>query len=166
VQLARSERKPSFTVSPFYSQEKAGDRESVVGVGLSVPLPLSSRGRAGVDVAEARRRQAEASLQIAQREMERSVIDSARTFEAKRAEVARWSPSSVEKFREAAALADRHYRLGAVPLATYVELQTAYLDAVESLLDTKKEALEAAQQLELLAGLSTPLVNIAAEPTK
>jgi cobalt-zinc-cadmium efflux system outer membrane protein len=166
VQLARNERKPSFTVSPFYSQEKAGDRESIVGVGLSVPLPLSSRSRTGVDVAEARRRQAEASLHVAEREMERAVIDAARTFEAKRSEVARWSPASVEKFREAAALADRHYRLGAVPLATYVELQTAYLEAVESLLDTKKEALEAAQQLELLAGLATSLVSTTAEPAR
>ena len=30
------------------------------------------------------------------------------------------------KFRAAAALADRHYRLGAVPIATYVELQNSY----------------------------------------
>jgi cobalt-zinc-cadmium efflux system outer membrane protein len=35
-----------------------------------------------------------------------------------------------------------------------VELQKQYLDAVEALLDTKREALEAAVQLELLTGLS------------
>ena len=166
VQLARNERNPSFTVSPFYSKEKAGDNETVVGVGLSMPLPLTSRTRSGVDVAEARRRQAEASVQMAQREMEREVIATARAFTAKRAEVARWSPESVAKFREAAALADRHYRLGAVPLATYVELQSAYLDAVEALLDTKKEALEEAQKLELLTGAATHLVMIAPELTK
>ena len=53
-----------------------------------------------------------------------------------------------------AELADRHYRLGAVPISTYVELQKQYLDAVEGLLDTRKEALEAASQLEMLTGLS------------
>ncbi len=159
VQLARNERNPSVTLSPFYSQEKAGERESVVGIGLSVPLPLTSRNRSGVDLAEARRRQAEAAVQAAQREMERMVMAAADTFAAKRAEVARWSPEAVTKFREAAALADRHYRLGAVPLATYVELQSAYLEAVEALLDTKKEALEAAQQLELLTGWPTHLVD-------
>jgi hypothetical protein len=47
----------------------------------------------------------------------------------------------VQKFREAADLADRHYRTGAVPIATYVELQNSYLDAVEALLDTQRETL-------------------------
>lgn len=159
VQLARNERKPSVTLSPFYSQEKAGERETVVGIGLSVPLPLTSRNRSGVDMAEARRRQAEASLQVAQRDMERSVITAAHAFAAKRTEVAAWSPESVIKFREAAALADRHYRLGAVPLATYIELQSAYIEAVEALLDTRKEALHAAQQLELLTGWPSRLVE-------
>jgi cobalt-zinc-cadmium efflux system outer membrane protein len=56
-------------------------------------------------------------------------------------------------------VADRHYRLGAVPIATYVELQKQYLDAVEGLLDTKKEALEAAAQLERLTGLALPLAQ-------
>ena len=55
--------------------------------------------------------------------------------------------------RAAADLADRHYRLGAVPISTYVELQKQYLEAVEALLDTKREALEAGQQIQLLTGL-------------
>ena len=50
-------------------------------------------------------------------------------------------------------------RLGAVPVSTYVELQKQYFEAVESLLDTKKEALEAAQNLELLTGLRAPVLN-------
>jgi cobalt-zinc-cadmium efflux system outer membrane protein len=57
------------------------------------------------------------------------------------------------QFREAAALADRHYRLGAVPIGTYVELQSSYLDAVEALLDTQAEALAAALELNQLTGL-------------
>jgi len=68
--------------------------------------------------------------------------------------------------RMAAELADRHYRLGAVQIATFVELQKQYLEAVEGLLDTKKETLEAAQQLELLTGLATPLANTSAEEEK
>jgi len=59
----------------------------------------------------------------------------------------------VGEFRKAAALADRHYRLGAVPISTYVELQKQYLEAVEALLDTRREALETGQQIQLLTGL-------------
>jgi outer membrane protein TolC len=42
---------------------------------------------------------------------------------------------------------------GAVPVATYVELQNSYLDAVEALLDTQREAMEAGLKLQQLTGL-------------
>ena len=153
VQLARHERRPSVTVSPFVSRETAGERESVIGLGLSVPLPLSNRTRGSTDLAEARRQQAQVAVEIAEREMEREVIVAAQALAAKIAEIRRWAPDAVAKFREAAALADRHYRLGAVPIGTYVELQSAYLDAVDALLSTRREALEAAARLHLLTGL-------------
>lgn len=157
VQLARHERRPAFTVAPFVESERAGDRETTVGLGLSVPLPVSSRHRAESDRAEARRRQAEAALQLAGRQLERELAAAAQAFVAKREEIAAWAPDSVAKFREAAALADRHYRLGAVPLGTYVELQTAYLDAVDALLDTEHEAFEAALTLQQLTGVELRL---------
>lgn len=154
VRLARTEGRPSFTVSPYVSQEKAGDRETVAGIGLSLPLPLGDRPRATRDAAEARERQARTAVLLAERELEREVLAARAEFSAKQAESARWAPDAAEKFREAAALADRHYRLGAVPLATYVELQNSYLDAVESLLATEREALEAGLKLQLLTGLN------------
>jgi cobalt-zinc-cadmium efflux system outer membrane protein len=153
VKLARNERYPAVSVSPYFSQAKAGDKETIMGVGLSVPLPVSGRARSAVDVAEARRRQAETAVLVAQRELERDVLIAAHAFSTKLAETRRWSPDSAQKFREAAELADRHYRLGAVPIATYVELQNSYLDAVEALLDTQREALEAGLKLQQLTGL-------------
>lgn len=153
VSLAQNERRPAISVSPFYSREKADGRESTVGLGLSIPLPVSGRARSTVDGAEARRRQAEAAALVAQRELEREVLTSAHAFATKLAEIRRWAPNTTEKFREAAALADRHYRLGAVPIATYVALQTSYLDAVEALLATQQEALAAGLKLRQLTGL-------------
>jgi len=160
VQLARNERYPAISVSPFYSQEKAGDRETVIGIGLSVPLPVTGRTRSAIDVAEVRRRQAETAALVAQRELEREVLTAANAFAIKLAESRRWAPDSVKKFREAAELADRHYRLGAVPIATYVELQKSYLDAVEALLDTQREALEAGLKLQQITGLDFNPVEI------
>jgi cobalt-zinc-cadmium efflux system outer membrane protein len=74
--------------------------------------------------------------------------------------MARWRPDSVRKFQEAAALADRHYRLGAVPIATYVELQKQYLDAVDALLSTRRETLEAAQELQRLTGVDLSQIQV------
>jgi outer membrane protein, heavy metal efflux system len=160
VRLAQNERYPAISVSPYYSQARAGEKETNYGIGVSVPLPLSSRSRSSVDSAKARERQAEVALLLAERDLEREMHAAANAFEAKTAEVRRWSPDSVKRFREAAELADRHYRLGAVPIATYVELQNSYLDAVEALLDTEREALEAGLKLQQLTGLDFKAVEV------
>ena len=86
------------------------------------------------------------------REIERQVTSHALALQAKLDEMTRWQPQARSQFEEAAELADRHYRLGAVPMTTYVEMQTSYLDALEALLATEAEALEHRQQLELLVG--------------
>ena len=153
VQLAQNERHPAISVSPYYSSAKAGDRETIVGVGVSVPLPVSGRTRNAVDTAEARRRQAETAAFIVQRQLEREVLTASHAFATKLVESRRWAPDTARKFRDAAELADRHYRLGAVPIATYVELQNSYLDAVAALLATQREALEAGLKLQQLTGL-------------
>lgn len=161
VRLARHERNPAVTVRPFYAQEKAGERETTVGVGLSVPLSVGSRTRGAIDLAENRRRQAEAALQAAQRELEREVYTAAQAFATRVGETRRWAADTAEKFRESAALADRHYRLGAVPVTTYVELQHSYLEAVEAWLDTQRDALEAGLRLQQLTGLDLKAVATA-----
>jgi len=153
VSLARNEGRPSVTVSPYLSSETAGDKERTYGIGLSLPLPLRGRAKANVAAAEARRRQAETAVLVAQRNLEREVITATHRLDAKLAESARWAPDAARRFRDAAELADRHYRLGAVPISTYVELQNSYLDAIETLTATQQEILEAASALQLLTGL-------------
>jgi cobalt-zinc-cadmium efflux system outer membrane protein len=81
------------------------------------------------------------------------VTQSAATFEAKREQIAKWQVDTIAKFREAAKLADRNYRLGAVALPVYLETQKQYLEIVGALQDMKKNALQAAQELEILTGL-------------
>jgi outer membrane protein, heavy metal efflux system len=159
VDLANNERYPAISIGPSISEERAGDRERIIGVGISLPLPLWNRNTGSVGTAKARQMQAETSLYVAQRDVERRVLQAALGYETKLGEMANWRPDAVQHFQEAAELADRHYRLGAVPISTYIELQKQYLEAVESLLDTKKEALEAAVQLELLTGLQVPLTH-------
>ena len=158
---ARSKRR-RFTASqaaPCATPNPIKVRERIIGVGVSFPLPLWNRNKGNIDAAAARQMQAEVSLNVTEREIQRKVVESALTYEAKLREMAKWRPDAVEHFREAAEVADRHYRLGAVAVSTYVELQKQYLEAVEGLLDTKKEALEAAQSLELLTGLTLPLAT-------
>ena len=102
---------------------------------------------------------------MAQREVERKVSEAFLQYAARANEIARTRPDAAQDFRETADLADRHYRLGAVPLATYIEMQKQYLEALEALFQTKQGALEASEQLHLLTGLSLNSLSIL-QPSK
>ena len=93
------------------------------------------------------------------RELEREVAAAALVYTNARKRMATWTTERVESLREAAELADRHYRLGAVPVSTYIELQESYLEALEAINDVKADALEAALDLEQLTGANQSLAN-------
>lgn len=153
VALSKNERYPAVAVGPFYSQENATDRELRAGIEFSVPLPFWDRNAGNIRTTQARQHQAEASLLTMEREVERRVAQAAATYQAKRDEIEKWQTETIAKFRETAELADRNYRLGGVPISTYVETQKQYLEVIAAVHDMKKEALQAAQELEILTGL-------------
>jgi cobalt-zinc-cadmium efflux system outer membrane protein len=150
VALSKNERFPAIAVGPFYSLENAIDQEQRVGVGISLPLPLWDRNVGNIASSKARQQQAEASLALAELEVEKRVAQTAAVLEAKRAEIETWKTGALAKLREASEVADRNYRLGAVPLTTYVEIQKQYLEALGAFNEAQKDALEAAQALEIL----------------
>ena len=154
VSLSKNERYPAVTVGPFYSFEKAADQEQQAGIGLSLPLPLWDRNTGNIETSKAREQQAQASLLITQRDVERRVAESAAILQAKHDEIDKWQADTLSKFREAAESSDRNYRLGAVPISIYVETQKQYLEITGTLLDIKKDALQSAQELEILTGLN------------
>jgi cobalt-zinc-cadmium efflux system outer membrane protein len=152
VALSKNERFPTIAVGPFYSLENAIDREQRLGLGVSLPLPLWDRNAGNIATSKAHRQQAEASLAMAEREVERRVTQTAAMLESKRVEIETWKSGALAKLREAAELADHHYPLGAIPLTIYLEVQKQFLEAVSAFNDAQKEALEAAQSLEILTG--------------
>jgi cobalt-zinc-cadmium efflux system outer membrane protein len=152
VALSKNEGYPTIAVGPFYSRENAIDREQRAGIGISLPLPLWDRNAGNIATSKARQQQAEASLAMAMREVERRVTQNAATLAAKRTEIENLQANALPKLREAAETADRNYRTGAVPLTTYVEIQKQYLEAISALNDAQKDALDAAQALEILTG--------------
>lgn len=162
VELARNERLPAVTLGPTYSEERAAEVERIVGVTLELPLTVWGAGRSRVSAAEARRAQASAALLAARRGVEVRIVELATMYGLRTAALARWRQKPLERFRESARLADEHYRLGAVPAQTYTALQQQYLDALEAVLGSEQEALEAAYALETEAGLA-PLATVEPE---
>lgn len=156
VRLAKNETWPSITTGPVIEQENAGDQETRAALVVSLPLPLWNQNKGNIETAKAREIQAQAVLQLSQREVERNIREAATAYELHRKEIQRWNPKVADELREAAELADRHYRLGAVPLATYLEVQSSYLEALDAIYSTRADALQELAELELLTGTQIP----------
>ncbi len=150
VDLARTARLPQLALGPYFEKARSDTRETNYGVRLQTTVPLWN-GQAGTVATEkGRQAQANAALINAERQMTRQVQELASGYAARRAALAGWPVDAIARFDAAAADADHNYRLGAIPVATYVEMQRQYLDALAAVLDTRREAIEAEQQLRTL----------------
>ncbi|WP_395735518.1 TolC family protein [Prosthecobacter sp.] len=152
VELAKNERWPSITVQPYMQKQTTLTRETQVGIGVSIPLPLWNRNKGAIDAAQAKQVQAEVMLTAQMRQLERDVAAQASHYRIHVEELAKWPADTLESFRKAAAEADEHYRLGALPLATYTELQRQYIASVKAVLTSQMGAVDARLQLEQLTG--------------
>lgn len=152
VQLAKNERWPSITLVPYVQCQSNETRETQIGIGVSIPLPVWNRNKGAIDSARAKQTQAEVMLTAQMRQLERDVAAQASHYRLHVEELARWPANMLEGFRSAAAEADEHYRLGALPLSTYTELQRQYIESVKAVLASQLGAVEARQQLEQLTG--------------
>lgn len=152
VDLAKNERWPSITVVPYIQKQTNQTRETQVGFSLSIPLPLWNRNKGAIDSAKAKEVQAEVMLTAQLRQLERDVASQASHYRLHVEELIKWPTDTLESFRKAAAEADEHYRLGALPLSTYTELQRQYIGSVTAVLASQLAAVDARLQLEQLTG--------------
>ena len=152
VNLAKNERWPSITVSPFVQRQQNETREMQVGINISIPLPLWNRNKGAIDTAKAKEVQAEVMLTAQMRQLERDVAAQASHYRIHVEELAKWPSDTLDSLRKAASEADEHYRLGALPLSTYTELQQQYIESVHAVLESQLGAVDARLQLEQLTG--------------
>jgi len=153
--LARRMRVGSVSVGPYYRQETAGTTDHFAGLHVSIPLPVWNRQAGDVAIEEGRAAQAESALFTQVRTVERSLFDQAAVYRARTASLARMPADSARRFHEMADLAERSYRLGAITATVYLDAQRQYLEASTAILDTRREALAAGLQVDVLTG-NTP----------
>ena len=152
VRLALNERWPNFSIGPYTKGERAIDAQFEGGIAFAMPLPFWNANRGNIDTAKAREEQARVSLTTTWREIERRIVAGANAYRIQRERLQKRQPEVLRQLGEAAALADENYRAGALPMATYIELQKEYLDATDALLSAQADALASRDELELLTG--------------
>lgn len=154
VDLSKTERWSGITFGPYMAGQHAGGTQMEGGFVLSIPLPLWNKNKGHVAAEQARTLQAEALLTAALRDLERDLSITRASYLSELAALSRWRDESETEFQQAAEEADRHYRLGAVPAATYVEMQRGYLDALDTLVESQRNAWKHRMELEHLLGTS------------
>lgn len=147
---ARLDAAPDFTISPFYSEERAVDRERVLGVGVSLPLPFWDSGRGRTDTARAGLARAQAERARAVRTVQQRLAEELSAWRLALKQLEKTPLEMLARLRESAELADRQYRLGAVEVPTYIEMQDQYLEATTGLLGSIRDAQEHRLNIQLL----------------
>ncbi len=150
VRLALNERWPAVRVGPFAHNERSDTNEYQFGVTASLPLPLWNMNKGKIESEKARAAKVEAELTTLIRETERKVADAEFIYRSRRDEAEQLKATILPQLRAAAEMGDRNYREGAVPLATYTELQKQYLDSIDAFTAAQTAAIDARQQLEQL----------------
>ena len=152
VGLARNEHWPSVKVGPYTAGENVVDSERELGLSLSVSLPLWNQARGSEEAAKARLNQAEVLLAASMRDLERQIMTAAQSYNQLLTELSEDRPQLLEQLRDAAHLADDNYRLGALPISTYTEIQLQYVDTTDAILSSRLDALQNLSDLEYLSG--------------
>lgn len=162
IDLTKSERWGNITFGPYMGGQTAGNTQIEAGFVLSIPLPLWNKNKGNIEIEEARSQQAEALLRATLRDLERDLAVERAAYLAELEALSRWRPESENQFADAAKAADEHFRLGAVPAATYVEMQRGYLGAIDSLIESRRNAWKHRMAIERLTG--TPLSGESVTP--
>jgi cobalt-zinc-cadmium efflux system outer membrane protein len=152
VRLAEKSRVGAISIGPYLTRERGDVRDTIAGVRAQTTLPLWNRQEADVAAAESREAQGQATLIATRRRLLAQLYGDTALYRARSEALARWPGDAPQRFAAAAEDADRAYRLGAVPLATYVAMQTGWLDALTAVLDTRAGLWEAREQVRILTG--------------
>jgi cobalt-zinc-cadmium efflux system outer membrane protein len=149
---AALEAKPDFGVGPYVSREDAGDTETTVGLAISIPLTWRNRNQGMIAAAKARQTEAEAQWESARLSARTELVQLHHLYEAAVAQVESIPPELVSNLHDAADLADRQYRQGAIPVQLFLDMQREFLNVQLLRHNTLLESLTLAAELEWLAG--------------
>ncbi len=152
ARAAALEAKPDIRVGPYLSREEAGEAETTVGLALSMPLTWGDRSRGVVQAAQARRERAAAELEAERLAARGELARRLRLYASAVAQVEALPASLVESLHDAADLADRQYRLGAIPVQLFLDMQREFLSVQLLRHNAQLESLKMAAELEWLVG--------------
>jgi cobalt-zinc-cadmium efflux system outer membrane protein len=146
INAAVLDAKPDYSIGPFLSREDAGEAESTAGLVISLPLAWRNRNVGTIAAARARQVRAEHELASLQRSLEGQLASKLMAYELALEQAQSVPAEIVSNLHQTADLADRQYRLGAIPVQLFLDIQREFLNVQQlrhtSLLEAWRHALE------------------------
>ncbi len=155
VDAAKLAALPDFSVGPFWIGEKGTNFDQGPGIVFTSGLPFWNDNKGNILTAAAQRRQAEALHGSAIWSVQSAVAASFATYLTSRKQLSQQSHNVIARLRSAAELADRQYRLGAIPVQTFLEMQRQYLASAQALYTAALDLQTALLNLENLTAGAT-----------
>lgn len=171
IDRARRQRKateiagyPDFAMGPFWMAFQGVNFDAGPGITLTVGLPVGKPEVPGIEgvawagqrgnlaTAKAQEEQAMALFPAAERNAQSLLYARFSAYEAVRNQLAVQPPSLIASLRDAAALAERQYRIGAIDVHRFLAAQQQYLAAFRSVQAARLDAALARLDLFFLTG--------------
>lgn len=153
VDQAAAEAVPDLSVSGFFRRE-AGT-ESIIGVGLTLPLPVSDRATGGVAEADAEARRLDAEGRALAARVDREVLAALSELRAAQATAAALQAQIVGTLGENLALLQSSFEAGKIAGAELLVFRQQFRESHVELVEAR--AAEALARLQLEAALGGPL---------
>ena len=152
VKASKLDVAPDFAIGPFYSLDKAGDHDQKVGASLTVTLPIWNQNQGNIAISKAALVKTEATQEQARRDLELSITKIYQSRQLLDAQINQTKPDLLKNLAQLADMADRQYRLGAINLTTFLEVQRQFLSTTKSVHQTTLDANSLDLDLQLLTG--------------
>jgi len=155
ARAAALEAKPDWEIGPFLSREDADGEEMTIGLAVSVPLTRRNRQQGSIAAAKAQQARAEAELVVEKLNARNELARRLRLYDSAVAQVEAIPVSQIERLHAAADLADRQYRLGAIPVQLFLDIQREFLNVQLLRHNALLESLKLSAELEWLTGATS-----------
>lgn len=152
VKSAQLAPAPDFAIGPFYSLDKASDHDQKIGASLTVTLPIWNQNQGNVMTSRAGLNKTEATLEQARRAFELSVTKIYQSRQLLDVELRQSNAGLLQRLSRLGDMADRQYRLGAINLTTFLEVQTQFLNSNRNVHQAMLDAVSLELDLRLLTG--------------
>ncbi|QSR89400.1 TolC family protein [Methylacidiphilum caldifontis] len=143
---------PDFGLGPYFVQEKGTNNNIGPGVIFTSGLPLWNQNRGNIISSEARKDQAVSMFASTWRSIQSSINTRLEVYRQATDLLSKVPPSLLDRLRSAAYLAERQYRLGAIPVQTFLEMQRQYVSSAITLRTAQIDAATALYDLQTLTG--------------